>query len=139
MSSAPEPGSAPSGSPAEAPHAGARDAARGKRARLRRGLAAIVVVASLTAGAAFGYVQFRSYRLQGSVRRAFAGRRYDRARGLLDRWIMNQPRSGEAQYYRAWLALADDRPPDVVTAVERAKELGYDRARLEVLKAIYQA
>src|SRR5262249_17472235 len=35
--------------------------------------------------------------------------------------------------------LADDRPPDVVEAVERAKELGYDRARLEVVKAIYMA
>jgi tetratricopeptide (TPR) repeat protein len=84
-------------------------------------------------------MQFRASRLAGSVRRAFAARRYDMARGLLDRWIMNQPRSGEAQYYRAWLALADDRPPDVVEAVERAKELGYDRARLEVLKAIYLA
>ena len=53
-------------------------------------------------------------------------------------WI-ERPRSGEAHYYRAWLALVDERPPEAVEAVERAQELGFDRAALEVLAGIYQA
>ncbi len=91
------------------------------------------------AGGYFGYQEFQESRLADSVRRSFAARRYDEARGPLQRWLDDRPRSGEAQYYRAWLALVEQRPADAVDAVERAQKLGFDRAPLEVLVGIYQA
>jgi predicted Zn-dependent protease len=92
-----------------------------------------------TAGGYLGYQQFRVSRLADSVRRSFAARRYDEARASLQRWLDERPRSGEAQYYRAWLALADKRPREAVEAAERAQKLGFDRAPLVVLQAIYHA
>lgn len=94
---------------------------------------------AIAAGALFGYQQYRISRLAGPVRRLFAERRYDEARAPLARWIQQQPRSGEAQYYRGWLALVDQDPRTAVEAVERAQALGFDRPSLEVLVGIYQA
>jgi tetratricopeptide (TPR) repeat protein len=100
------------------------------------GLLALVVVAL---GGYFGYEQYRLARRVDSVRRLFAARRYDEAREPLRRWLDERPRSAEAHSYRAWLALVDDRPPEVVDAVRRAQDLGFDRSRLEVLQAVYYA
>ena len=73
------------------------------------------------------------------MRRAFAERRYEAAREPLRHWLDRHPRSAEAHYYRAWLALVDDRPPEVAEATKRAQELGFDRSALEVLHGVYQA
>jgi tetratricopeptide (TPR) repeat protein len=98
-----------------------------------------MAMAAVAAGAYFGLRGYRIARLADSVRRSFAARRYDEARGPLGRWLAERPDSGEAQYYRAWLALAEDRPREVVEAAGRAYHLGFDRTALDVLQAIYQA
>jgi tetratricopeptide (TPR) repeat protein len=107
------------------------------RHRLAAAAAMLVIVAS--AGGYLGYAHYRVARLADSVRRSFASRRYDEARASLQRWLDERPRSAEAQYYRAWLAMADQQPREAVEAVERAQRLGFDRAPLVVLQAIYQA
>ena len=99
----------------------------------------VIALAVATVGGYFGYEQYRVSRLSDSVRRSFASRRYDEARRPLRRWLEERPRSAEAHYYRAWLALADDRPAEVVQAVRRARDLGFDRSLLEVLQAVYVA
>ena len=91
------------------------------------------------AGAYFAYDWYQLSRLAGSVRRSFAARRYDEARGPLKRWIRQRPRSAEAQYYRAWLALVDDQPSEAVEAIDQAGKLGFDPDRLKPLTGIYQA
>jgi tetratricopeptide (TPR) repeat protein len=100
-------------------------------------LAVVVVVAA--AGSYFAYDRYQLSRLAGSVRRSFAARRLDEARGPLERWLRERPRSGEAQYYRAWLALFEDRPDQVIAAIDRAGSLGFDREELRPMTAIYQA
>jgi tetratricopeptide (TPR) repeat protein len=135
--------------PAEIPTTSTEAAARphgegsGARPRPRTGwrapvtgLLALVVVA---VGGYIGYERYRLGRRGDSVRRLFAERRYDEAREPLKHWLDERPRSAEAHFYRAWLALVDDRPPEVVEAVRRAQDLGFDRGRLEVLQAVYYA
>jgi tetratricopeptide (TPR) repeat protein len=100
----------------------------------------IVVAAAVTATTAeFAYDRYAVSRLAGSVRNAFAARRYDEARGLLPRWIRQRPRTAEAQYYRAWLALVDRQPKEAFEAIEQAARFGYDPALLSPLSGIYQA
>jgi tetratricopeptide (TPR) repeat protein len=99
----------------------------------------LLAVAFAASGSYFGLQEYRVWRLADSVRRSFAARRYEEARVPLQRWLDRRPRSAEAQYYRGWLALADDRPREVEQAVERAWRLGFDRSRLVILRAIYQA
>jgi predicted Zn-dependent protease len=105
----------------------------------RSRLIVFVLALAAAAGGYFGYRQFRIARLADSVRRLFAARRYDEARPRLKRWLDERPGSAEAHFYRAWLALADDRPPEAVEAVERARDLGLDRSRLEVVQAVCYA
>jgi tetratricopeptide (TPR) repeat protein len=100
---------------------------------------ALVTLVIAAIGGYFGLAQYRVSRRADSVRRSFAARRYDEARGPLRRWLEEQPRSGEARYYQAWLALADNRPREVEEAVERARRFGFDPGPLEVLQAVYQA
>src|SRR5690242_19151283 len=100
----------------------------------RHGVAGILIALAVVAiGGYLGFAQYRVSRLADAVRRSFAARRYDEARGPLQLWLAGRPPSGEAQYYRAWLALADERPSEAVEAAERAQRLGFDRAPLEVL------
>jgi tetratricopeptide (TPR) repeat protein len=99
----------------------------------------LIALAVVAAGGYFGYEQYRIARLADSVRQLFAARRYDEARGPLKRWLDERPRSAEAHFYRAWLALTDERPPEVAEAARRAQDLGFDRARLEVLEGICYA
>ena len=47
-----------------------------------------------------------------------------RAREQLGRWLKEQPGSGEAQYYRAWDALARNQPREAVEAVDRGQKTG---------------
>jgi tetratricopeptide (TPR) repeat protein len=99
----------------------------------------LIALAVAAVGGYLGFAQYRVARLADSVRLSFAARRYGEARGPLQRWLAERPRSGEAQYYRAWLALADERPSEAVEAAALAQRLGFDRAPLEVLQAVYQA
>jgi Flp pilus assembly protein TadD len=101
--------------------------------------AALVALALAAAAGYFGYDRYRASRLADSVRRAFAEHRYDDARGPLQRWLDRRPRSGEARYYEAWLALVDDRPHEAAEAVRRALELDFDRDSLDVLQGVYHA
>jgi Flp pilus assembly protein TadD len=118
-------------------------ALRGVNSRMRSTLrwpaAALIVLAVAATAGYLGYGRYRVSRLADSVRRDFAERRYEAAREPLRRWLDQSPRSGESQYYRAWLGLVDDRPPEVDEALRRAQELGFDVAALEVLRGVYQA
>ncbi len=106
--------------------------------RVPRWVGVVVLATSLVVGYA-GYRSFRTEQLAAPVRRAFAEARFEEAREPLRQWIEARPSSGEAQYYRAWLALVDDRPNETATAFRRAADLGYDRRSLEIIRAIYQA
>jgi tetratricopeptide (TPR) repeat protein len=100
-------------------------------------LSLVVVIAGV--GAYFAYDWYQVSRLAGSVRRSFTAHRYDEARGFLSRWIRERPRSAEAQYYQAWLALIDEKPSEAVAAIDQAGKLGFDPDKLKPLTGIYQA
>jgi tetratricopeptide (TPR) repeat protein len=125
--------------PTASPRAEGRPARRPRWPGRHRLSAVLTVLATLAIGGYFGYEQYRVSRLAGTVRRLFAARRYDEARGPLQRWLGERPHSGEAQYYRGWLALVNEQPQEAVEAVDQARRLGFDRIPLEVLAAIYQA
>jgi tetratricopeptide (TPR) repeat protein len=101
--------------------------------------ATAVVVIAACAGVYGGYRQYRVSRLAHSVRECFAERRFAAAREPLSRWLLARPSSGEAHYYRGWLALVDDNPPEAIAAIEQSRRLGYDPEPLDCLAAIYQA
>jgi tetratricopeptide (TPR) repeat protein len=98
-------------------------------------LIAVLVVAAIS----FAYERYEVSRLAGSVRGLFAARRYDEARSLVQRWIRQRPRSGEAQYYRAWLALVDQQPEETLAGIQQALQLGVDPALLRPINGICQA
>ncbi len=108
------------------------------RRRWPLALAAVVAVGA-AAIAYFGYREYQVSRLAQMVRQCFAKRRFARAREPLAHWLAARPASGEAHYYRAWLALAVDDPPGAIAAIEQSRRLGYDSERLDCLAAIYQA
>ena len=103
-----------------------------------RAIAVLILVVAV-AGAYFAYDRYELSRLAGSVRGLFAARRYDEARGLVQRWILERPRSGEAQYYRAWLGLVDQQPGEAIEGIEKASRLGFDPVVLAPLTGIFQA
>ncbi len=107
----------------------------GRHPRIVAGLILVLVVA----GASFAYDQYQVFRLARSVRGLLAARRYDQARGLIQRWIRKQPRSGEAQYYRAWIALVDQHPEEAIEGLDRASRLGFDPDVLRPLTGVCQA
>ena len=102
-------------------------------------IVAVLVLVLAVSGAYFAYDRYEASRLADSVRRLFAARRYDDARGLVQRWIRERPRSGEAQYYRVWLALVDQQPSEAVEGMARASRLGFDPGLLRPLHGIFQA
>ncbi len=108
----------------------------------RAGRRLVISIAVAMAALAAGVVVYRGMErraLAAPVRNLFEASRYDEARKPLERLSRLDPSSGEAAYLEGWLALADDRPLDVVKAVDRARALGYDGTRLDCLAAIYQA
>ena len=111
--------------------------APGCRGRLRWPAAAIPVLAVAATAVGLGYDRYRALRLADSVRRVFAARRYEAARGPCGAGSIGA-RSAEAHYYRAWLALADDARPRRPRPSRRVQDLGFDRSQLEVLQGIYQ-
>ena len=100
---------------------------------------AVIVLMSTAAGVYLLSGQLRAIRLARTVRRSFASRRLDQAREPLKRWLALDPGSGEAQYYRAWEALADDQPGEAFHAIEQARALGFDRPLVDCLSAIGQS
>jgi tetratricopeptide (TPR) repeat protein len=106
---------------------------------VRRSVALTVVAVGAAAAIYIGYGWYKNFELSRTVRRLFAERHYSAASEPLRLWLARQPASGEAQYYRAWEALALDRPQDVASAIEQAGKLGFDPARSACLTAIYFA
>ena len=110
---------------------------RGKAIRLA--ITMIVILVAVVAGGAYGFTRYRVSRLARVVRESFAAGKYDAARKPLAQWLAAQPGSGEAQYFRAWDALAHDQPREAVEAVDRARQLGFDPEQLDCLTAIYDS
>jgi tetratricopeptide (TPR) repeat protein len=102
-------------------------------------IAAALILVLAVAGATFAYHRYQVSRLARSVRELLAARRYDEVRGLVRRWIRERPGSGEAQYYRTWLALVDQQPEDAVEGLAQASRLGFDPDELRPLAGICQA
>jgi Flp pilus assembly protein TadD len=100
---------------------------------------AAVVVAGLAAGAYFAYGQYRVVTVSRAVRQACTARHYEQVTEPLRRWLALRPNSGEAHYYKAWQAMALDRPAEAVESIDQARKLGFDPALLGCLTAIYQA
>ena len=108
--------------------------------RQPRTVAVLILIVVLAAiGGYFAYDRYEVSRLAGSVRGLLAARRYDEARGLVQRWVRERPRSGEAQYYRAWLALVNQQPREAVEGLKQASQLGFDPSLLKPMAAICQA
>jgi tetratricopeptide (TPR) repeat protein len=112
---------------------------RPSRKLIRFWIAIIITLLAASAGGFFAVGQSRTSHLAGQVRNSFTAGRYETARPQLERWFLNQPASGEAQYYKAWDALAQNKPKEAVEAIDRARELGFDQQRLDCLTAIYHA
>ncbi len=74
-----------------------------------------------------------------ATRRALADRRYSEAEGTLGRWLRARPRSAEAHYLKARLALKLGRPQEAVEELARARALGHPAAPLDRLDAIIRA
>jgi tetratricopeptide (TPR) repeat protein len=99
----------------------------------------VLAAAGLAAAAYFAYDYDQVRRLARTVRQSLAARRYEEAREPLRRWLAKRPDSGEANYCRAWAALAVDQRDEAAAAIEQATRLGFDPALLDCLVAIFQA
>jgi tetratricopeptide (TPR) repeat protein len=106
---------------------------------IRFWIATVVTLLAMAAGTLFGFNRYRTFRLGSKVRGSFAAGQYETARTQLKQWLDHQPGSGEAQYYKAWDALAQNQPREAVEAIDRARKLGYDSESLDCLTAIYHA
>ena len=106
---------------------------------IRFWITTVVTLLTMAAGTFFAFNRYRTFRLGAEVRESFAAGQYESARSQLKYWLDHQPGSGEAQYYKAWDALAQNQPREVVEAIDRARRLGYDSERLDCLTAIYHA
>jgi tetratricopeptide (TPR) repeat protein len=103
----------------------------------RRTVAATLILA--VGGAYVAHGLYHRHRVAQTVRKLVAAHRYDAAREPLRRWLQEQPGSGEAYYYKAWLALTAEQAPEAAEAIVQATNRGFDRAALNLLSAIYQA
>ena len=110
---------------------------RGKAIRLWAAI--VLAVVAIGVGAVYAFNQYRTFGIAQAVRQSFAALEYEAGRESLSRWLKARPNSGEAQYYRAWDALARNEPREAVEAVDQARKLGYDSDRLDCLSAIYHA
>jgi Flp pilus assembly protein TadD len=106
---------------------------------LTRAALLLLALLLLAAGAYVAIDQYRVSRLAGRVRRSFSARRYEEGREPLKGWLHERPRSADAHYYRAWLALVSHEPSEAVESIERASKFGLDPMLLGPLKGLYQA
>jgi tetratricopeptide (TPR) repeat protein len=108
-----------------------------------RSLRYFLVAAGLALVAGLGFLVLKTsiaeIRWSRSARQAFAARDFVQARLITQAWLEARPTSGEAHYYRARLALVEDRPRDAVEAMQEAKKQGFDEESLRCLRAILQA
>ncbi|HZW33051.1 MAG TPA: tetratricopeptide repeat protein [Isosphaeraceae bacterium] len=109
-----------------------------ERKAVRRALAVVLILVA-GAGSYLAYDQYRLARLAGGVHRLLAAHRYDEAREPLQRWLRARPRSAEAHYYRAWLALVLNQGPEANREIGQATKLGLDPALLRPLIGIFHA
>jgi tetratricopeptide (TPR) repeat protein len=104
-----------------------------------RRVIAVAVLAGLATGAYFGHAEYQVFSLRRSVRGSFEARRYQEAAKPLEKWLALRPTAGEAHYYKAWQALALDRPDEAVLAIEQARKLSFKPDLVSCLSAIYFA
>jgi predicted Zn-dependent protease len=109
--------------------------------RRRVWVIATSAVALLAAAAYAAYVSWErpARAAEAETRRALAEGRYPDAWAAVGRWLQLRPRSAEAQYYRAKTALTQRRLDEVADALDRARSLGIDPYRLEVIRALIDA
>ncbi len=74
-----------------------------------------------------------------ATRRALADRRFAEAEVALGRWLRARPRSAEAHYLKARVALGLGRPQEAVDELARARVLGHPAAPSDRLDAIIRA
>jgi tetratricopeptide (TPR) repeat protein len=60
-----------------------------------------------------------------------------RARAAFKHWTANHAESADVEFYRAWLALAEDDVTTAANAINRCHTLGLETNRLETLAAVY--
>jgi Flp pilus assembly protein TadD len=96
-------------------------------------------LALLVASAYVGYRHFMLARDMGAVRAAIAARNFDAALAPLDRWLALSPGAAEAHYWLARMKLGTNQPQEALQAINRARELGFDRAQLDCVVAIIQS
>ncbi|MDR3637521.1 MAG: tetratricopeptide repeat protein [Isosphaeraceae bacterium] len=99
--------------------------------------AAALLVAVATAG--FFTWEQPVRREAQATRRALALGKYDVARGATERWLRLRPRSADAHYYRAKVAIAQGRSRDIYEGLKQAEALGCPEERLAVLRALLDA
>ncbi len=107
-----------------------------------RGLRVVVAVAVTIALAAAGVLirgEVAARSAARAARRALADRRFAEAEVALGRWLRARPRSAEAHYLKARVALGLGRPQEVVDGLARARALGYPAAHVDRLDAIVRA
>jgi hypothetical protein len=63
---------------------------------IRLSIALILAVAAIGVGGYYSFNRYKVFRLGRGVRESFVAGRYDAAREQLERWLHEQPRSGEA-------------------------------------------
>lgn len=73
------------------------------------------------------------------ARTALAAGRYDQARIAVERWLALRPRSGEAQYLRAKVGIAQGRSQDIHEGMKAAQASGYPEKKLALLRALLDA
>lgn len=74
-----------------------------------------------------------------AVEGALAARRFDEARRRIESLAAGPRQKGEADYYRAWLEVALDRPAEAMASIRKAIDAGYPREPVMVLRAVLQA
>jgi tetratricopeptide (TPR) repeat protein len=112
-----------------------------RRSRSIRSKATLVVALvifppAVAVASYFAIAKYREAHRIESIRELFAARHYDQAREPLRRWLAARSSLGEAHYYEAWLAVADDRSREAFEAIERATKLSFDSKLLRCLTAI---
>lgn len=101
-------------------------------------LGAFAVAVSLTV-AGLLFWERPAGRAAQATRRALANGRYAEAQAAVTRWLQLRPRSAEAQYLRAKVAIAQGRTRDIYYGLKEAEALGYPQEGLAVLRALVDA
>ncbi|MDR3635528.1 MAG: tetratricopeptide repeat protein [Isosphaeraceae bacterium] len=107
---------------------------------LRRRGAVVLALMCLAAAAIFGLkTDWLAAKRRDAARRALRAGKYDECARVADDWLRSSPRSPEAHYLRARVALALGRPDQLRECLVRAEELGFPQEKIAVLRAIVAA